>query len=730
MSTRITDQLVEQVAQLSINEMMFLIAEANKRNDASLKKVIANAVAGDIQQHIDNSELEVACPDCGSTHIKKNGKRNGLQRYACRDCGHRFTTLSNTILEKTYYSWDVWVAIVQSLINGMSLEKTQQMLIDDYHCTDIHHTTVWRMRMKVMNAIAHIPSPKLSGVIQFDDTYFRENQKAAHDLSSPFPADFAYERDPRYGRVPSMLGVRGNEFITVSCAIDTTGHAVARVLGCGIIKPEVMYDFITENTESIAFACSDADKTYKEVFKAMNVPHYSKPSTYMDIIAKEGYEQPSKVNPEKRDEQVARNAKILEKLWVAGKTDSINNRGKMTYNEFKSLKDANSLSLGRVNKLHSEMKKMIERNTAGVSSKFLPMYVAWFQYLHNKKIDNGGISIASKKMAESILVDAINARVNITKEELEEIGKAPLALPKASNQYMRLLNEKTEQMKAETGDKWFQFDPEDGINSFDARKIMREMPMSALKALGRQYHIKYYGTMSRTDLISALIGKDGINKSVLVVAIDRQKHEEFKKARSEERKANKHSNRLVHKSTFAPRMFTDRLTGDLNIMFIDTETTGLNKQYDEVLSLGVVSMNGEVLYDGLFKPQHKKHWKEAQAINGISPAKVANKPHITDEKEAIEAVLADADLICGWNLRYDLDMLYAAGIDLPTGDENYIDLMDIFADEWSSRTGEKMSKRTKLVDACKLLKIKHKKAHTAVGDSAVLIPIAEWLMAA
>lgn len=187
MAAKITDQLVEQVAQLSINEMMFLIAEANKRNDTSLKKVIANAVAGDIQQHIDDSELEMACPDCGSTHTKKNGKRNGLQRYACQDCGYRFTTLSGTLLEKTYYSWDVWVAVVQSLINGMSIEKTRQMLEDDYKCQDITIKTVHRMRLKIMNAISKIPTPKLSGIVQFDDTYFRENQKGnQEELVSPF----------------------------------------------------------------------------------------------------------------------------------------------------------------------------------------------------------------------------------------------------------------------------------------------------------------------------------------------------------------------------------------------------------------------------------------------------------------------------------------------------------------------------------------------------------------
>ena len=66
--------------------------------------------------------------------------------------------------------------------------------------------------------------------------------------------------------------------------------------------------------------------------------------------------------------------------------------------------------------------------------------------------------------------------------------------------------------------------------------------------------------------------------------------------------------------------------------------------------------------------------------------------------------------------------LMAAGIDLPKNDGNYIGLMRVFADTWTTRDSEKMSKRVKLIETCKLLNIKHRKAHTAIGDSAVLIP--------
>lgn len=41
----------------------------------------------------------------------------------------------------------------------------------------------------------------------------------------------------------------------------------------------------------------------------------------------------------------------------------------------------------------------------------------------------------------------------------------------------------------------------------------------------------------------------------------------------------------------------------------------------------------------------------------------------------------------------------------------------------------KMGKRVKLIDDCELLNIKHRNTYAAIGDSAILIPITEWLMA-
>lgn len=57
---------------------------------------------------------------------------------------------------------------------------------------------------------------------------------------------------------------------------------------------------------------------------------------------------------------------------------------------------------------------------------------------------------------------------------------------------------------------------------------------------------------------------------------------------------------------------------------IDTETTGLDPNEDEILQLSVINVNdGSTIYNQYFKPEKATSWEQAQAVNGISPEMVA-----------------------------------------------------------------------------------------------------------
>ncbi|MCH3696237.1 3'-5' exonuclease [Campylobacter lari] len=95
----------------------------------------------------------------------------------------------------------------------------------------------------------------------------------------------------------------------------------------------------------------------------------------------------------------------------------------------------------------------------------------------------------------------------------------------------------------------------------------------------------------------------------------------------------------------------------LNVIVIDTETTGLREWEDEILQLSIIDETGYLIFDKYFKPKYKSTWIEAQKIHGIKPAFVQNKASIDNYKIQLEKIFNDADVIIGYNLDFDLKFI-------------------------------------------------------------------------
>ena len=94
------------------------------------------------------------------------------------------------------------------------------------------------------------------------------------------------------------------------------------------------------------------------------------------------------------------------------------------------------------------------------------------------------------------------------------------------------------------------------------------------------------------------------------------------------------------------------------ILVIDTETTGLTPGKDEILQLSIIDGNGNTIFNEKFKPIHRKTWKKAEEINGISPSDVKNcKSAESFEEEVIEIFNGDYSLLVGYNLEFDLQFI-------------------------------------------------------------------------
>lgn len=120
---------------------------------------------------------------------------------------------------------------------------------------------------------------------------------------------------------------------------------------------------------------------------------------------------------------------------------------------------------------------------------------------------------------------------------------------------------------------------------------------------------------------------------------------------------------------------------------IDTETTGLTTE-DDILQVSIIDYAGTVLFNEYIKPTRCKEWPEAEAIHGISSKMVENCKDFDYYKDKIQVILDFYDVIIGYNVNYDIQMLKSRGIDFSEfAEEDIYDIMPVFAEiygEWNS----------------------------------------------
>ncbi|MEZ3437589.1 MAG: 3'-5' exonuclease [Oscillospiraceae bacterium] len=136
---------------------------------------------------------------------------------------------------------------------------------------------------------------------------------------------------------------------------------------------------------------------------------------------------------------------------------------------------------------------------------------------------------------------------------------------------------------------------------------------------------------------------------------------------------------------------------------IDTETTGLDSNVDEILQVSIVDESGFAIYNAFFKPRNHTEWAEAEKVNHITPEMVRNCPDISGSVAAISRILASAEKIIGYNTPFDLGFLAAAGVEIPA-DAEIVDVMQMFAEikgDWDEvRNGLKWHKLTECAEYC------------------------------
>ncbi|QNO13519.1 IS1595 family transposase [Alkalicella caledoniensis] len=197
----------------------------------------------------------MACVHCGSTSIKRNGKYRGRQRYLCKDCDKTFNDLTNTPFSGSHYP-SKWVKYIELMVEGHTLPKIAQRL-------GIHISTAFYWRHKILNALSSLGFNQLDGIVESDETFFRESLKGRK----------VTDRKPKKrGEKDEKRGI-SKQKIAVVVAQDRNGSLIARKAGTGRVKAEEIDFVIGEYISPTALLCTDTATNYKKFAKLKGLIH-------------------------------------------------------------------------------------------------------------------------------------------------------------------------------------------------------------------------------------------------------------------------------------------------------------------------------------------------------------------------------------------------------------------------------------------------------------------------
>ena len=160
----------------------------------------------------------ISCPNCGSISIKRNGTKEGRQRYICRDCHKSFSDNNNSIVYKSKHTYDEWIQFINCELHDYTLK-------DESYSININVTTAFFWHHKLYEAIAEVKkSITLSNIIQIDGTFVPINLKGTKPKNMP-----------RISKKRSGSAYRGisHHKVCIMSDVDDNDHMFFEVVGLG-----------------------------------------------------------------------------------------------------------------------------------------------------------------------------------------------------------------------------------------------------------------------------------------------------------------------------------------------------------------------------------------------------------------------------------------------------------------------------------------------------------------
>jgi len=195
------------------------------------------------------------CPHCACARCHRSGKANNLQRYRCVGCGRSFNALTGTPLARLRLR-DKWLPYFQCLIETMTVRAAARRVA-------VARSTSLRWRHRFIAAVRREHRPKLSGIVEADETYHLESQKGSRHLNRP---------PRRRGGKATRRGISG-ELDCILVARDRNKVTHDFVTGRGPVSARQLALHLLPVLSPDVLLVSDAARAYQAFARQAGITH-------------------------------------------------------------------------------------------------------------------------------------------------------------------------------------------------------------------------------------------------------------------------------------------------------------------------------------------------------------------------------------------------------------------------------------------------------------------------
>ena len=241
------------------------------------KNLIDKLVEDKPNQRLTNLEYlernkKIKCPNNDHHHIKKNGHKNGTQRYWCYDCKKSFSITQNSLIKYSYLNYNQLKKLLQCMYDYKPLNEIALEI-------GVSKTSVFELSIKIYDALNQLyDSKKLKGVIQVDEKYVRISFKGTRSMNMPRPA--------RYDAHSDLTSGISNDQLCIVVAIDENDTVIIKVVGNGNASKSMISQALENRIEPNSIIITDSKNSYVSFAKEQNLKLIQIPSGYHK---KDGY---------------------------------------------------------------------------------------------------------------------------------------------------------------------------------------------------------------------------------------------------------------------------------------------------------------------------------------------------------------------------------------------------------------------------------------------------------